>query len=48
MKDLPLNEAAASSREASALSGQLLELNNVQLPQYFLTFVLIFDCYNKV
>ena len=48
MEDLPLNEAAASSREASAQSGQLLESNNVQLSQYFSTFVLIFDCSEKV
>ena len=46
--DLHVNQAAASSQEASAQSGQLLELNNVQLLQYFSTFVLIFDCCSKV
>ena len=41
MEDLRLREAAGSSLEVSAYSGQVLESNNVNFSQYFTFFLLI-------
>ena len=48
VEDFRLSQAGGSNLKISTQSGQLLELNNVQLSQYFSTFVLMSDCCNMV